>query len=150
MFPIQVQVQIVQALLVLSLQQPAVTVAVSVDPGADRHAISPLVYGVNFGDDAQAADLKWPVRRWGGNSTTRYSWQDDIANHASDWFFYNIESGPDPGTLDHALAVRTLPPYHADPFDRMLIAQAHCENLTLVTADSMIRAYDIRTLNAEA
>jgi PIN domain nuclease of toxin-antitoxin system len=32
----------------------------------------------------------------------------------------------------------------------MLIAQAHSENLTLVTADSMIRAYDIRTLNAEA
>ena len=55
-----------------------------------------------------------------------------------------------PITLNHALAVRALPPYHADPFDRMLIAQAHCENLTLVTADSMIRAYDIRTLNAEA
>ena len=36
--------------------------------------------------------LRWPVRRWGGNATTRYSWQDDIANHASDWFFYNIES----------------------------------------------------------
>jgi hypothetical protein len=30
------------------------------------------------------------VQRWGGNATTRYSWQDDIANHASDWFFYNI------------------------------------------------------------
>ena len=39
------------------------------------------------------------MRRWGGNSTTRYSWQDDIANHASDWFFYNIESQADPGTL---------------------------------------------------
>ena len=72
---------------------------VSVDPNADRRAISPLIYGVNFGDSAQAAAMRWPVRRWGGNSTTRYSWQDDIANHASDWFFYNIESGPDPGTL---------------------------------------------------
>jgi len=93
------QFPVAQALLVLALQQPNVTVAVSVDASADRHAISPLVYGVNFGDDAQAAALRWPVRRWGGNSTTRYSWQDDIANHASDWFFYNIESGPDPGTL---------------------------------------------------
>ena len=55
-----------------------------------------------------------------------------------------------PITLNHALAVRALPPHHADPFDRMLIAQAHCENLTLVTADSLIRTYDIRTLDAEA
>ena len=32
--------------------------------------------------------------------------------------------------------------------NRMLIAQAHCENLTLVTDDTLIRAYDIRTLDA--
>lgn len=86
-------------LLALVLQAPAATVTVAVDSSANRHAISPLIYGVNFGDDAQAAALHWPSRRWGGNSTTRYSWQDDIANHASDWFFYNIESQPDPGTL---------------------------------------------------
>jgi hypothetical protein len=79
---------------------PPGPVAVSVDPGADRHAISPLIYGVNFGSKAQAARIHWPVRRWGGNSTTRYSWQDDISNHASDWFFYNIEeSTPNPATL---------------------------------------------------
>ncbi|MBV8199168.1 MAG: glycoside hydrolase family 44 protein [Acidobacteria bacterium] len=65
-------------------------IAVTVDPGANRHPISPLIYGVNFGDDAQAARLRWPVRRWGGNGTTRYSWQDDTANHASDWFFYDL------------------------------------------------------------
>src|ERR1035437_8620997 len=33
-------------------------------------------------------------------------------------------------SLNPALAVRTPPPHHADPFDRMLVAQAHCENLT--------------------
>jgi hypothetical protein len=75
-------------------------VSVTIDPGLDRHAISPLIYGVNFGSDAQAARLHWPVRRWGGNSTTRYSWQHDISNHASDWFFYNIEEdNPNPGAL---------------------------------------------------
>ncbi|HVT15107.1 MAG TPA: glycoside hydrolase family 44 protein [Thermoanaerobaculia bacterium] len=78
----------------------AAAVSVSVDPGAKRHPISPLIYGVNFGDDAQAAALRWPVRRWGGNATTRYSWQDDIANRASDWFFYNIENAnANPGAL---------------------------------------------------
>jgi PIN domain nuclease of toxin-antitoxin system len=53
-----------------------------------------------------------------------------------------------PISLHHALAIRTLPAHHADPFDRMLIAQAKCENLTLVTADTSIRAYDVRTLDA--
>lgn len=79
---------------------PPVTVQVS--PDLDRRPISPLIYGVNFGDAAQAADLRWPVRRWGGNATTRYSWQHDISNRASDWFFYNIENdNPNPGTLPH-------------------------------------------------
>ena len=78
----------------------AATITVTVDPGADRHPISPLIYGVNFGDDAQAARLRWPVRRWGGNATTRYSWQDDVANHASDWFFYNLPNDdPNPQNL---------------------------------------------------
>jgi hypothetical protein len=71
---------------------PPATVTVTVDPEADRHPVSPFIYGVNFGSDSQAASLHWPVRRWGGNATTRYSWQDDISNKASDWFFYNIEA----------------------------------------------------------
>jgi Glycoside hydrolase family 44 len=75
-------------------------IMVTVDPGAGRHPISPLIYGVNFGDDTQAARLRWPVRRWGGNSTTRYSWQDDTTNHASDWFFYNLpDDNPNPQSL---------------------------------------------------
>jgi len=53
------------------LAAAAGAVDVAVDPGADRHPISPLVYGVNFGSDAQAARLHWPLRRWGGNATSR-------------------------------------------------------------------------------
>lgn len=53
-----------------------------------------------------------------------------------------------PITPTHAMAVRTLPLHHRDPFDRMLIAQAQCEGLTLVTADPRIMAYDVRTIDA--
>jgi Glycoside hydrolase family 44 len=69
---------------------PSATVTVAVDPAAGRLPISPLIYGVNFGDDTQAAQRHWPARRWGGNATTRYNWQLDDNNHASDWFFENI------------------------------------------------------------
>jgi PIN domain nuclease of toxin-antitoxin system len=42
---------------------------------------------------------------------------------------------------EHALALRTLPALHKDPFDRILFAQARCEGMTLVTADRDIAAY---------
>ena len=43
----------------------------------------------------------------------------------------------------HALAAAALPPHHQDPFDRMLVAQARLEDLTLVTADRILAAYDV-------
>jgi len=46
-------------------------------------------------------------------------------------------------TTEHALAVEQLPPYHKDPFDRMLIAQAQIERLTLVTRDPNMKAYGV-------
>ena len=51
-------------------------------------------------------------------------------------------------TTEHALAVEGLPPHHDDPFDRMLIAQANIERLTLVTRDRRMRAYDVRLMEA--
>jgi PIN domain nuclease of toxin-antitoxin system len=44
-------------------------------------------------------------------------------------------------TAEHAEVAPALPRLHADPFDRMLIAQAVVERLVLVTADDQIRAY---------
>lgn len=67
--------------------------ALSVDVSADRHAISPDIYGMNFPDATLAAELHMSVQRWGGNSTTRYNWQADIANRGSDWYFENVFEG---------------------------------------------------------
>lgn len=44
-------------------------------------------------------------------------------------------------TPQHAIAVETLPAHHADPFDRMLVAQARTEPLRLVTQDKELAAY---------
>lgn len=41
----------------------------------------------------------------------------------------------------HAVGVASLPPHHGDPFDRMLIAQAKAERLTLLTHDKTLAAY---------
>jgi PIN domain nuclease of toxin-antitoxin system len=48
----------------------------------------------------------------------------------------------------HVLGVGSLPFHHRDPFDRLLIAQAQAEDLTLVTSDRKFAAYGIRLLPA--
>ena len=44
-------------------------------------------------------------------------------------------------TGEHAAAVLSLPPLHKDPFDRLLVAQAQIERLTLLTSDKMVAKY---------
>ncbi len=60
---------------------------------AKASKISPLIYGIAFGDDA------WPrlgatARRWGGNRSTRYNWETHFDNAAQDWFFENHAAPP--------------------------------------------------------
>lgn len=51
-----------------------------------------------------------------------------------------------PISLDHVELSATLPLHHRDPFDRMLVAQAQHEGLTLVTHDDVIGRYDVPVL----
>jgi PIN domain nuclease of toxin-antitoxin system len=49
--------------------------------------------------------------------------------------------------FEHAREAGRLPPLHGDPFDRMLVAQARVEGLTLATADEAIRRYEVAVLD---
>ncbi len=51
-------------------------------------------------------------------------------------------------TVEHAYAVGKLPLYHRDPFDRILVAQAKVEGMTIVTRDNHIKKYKIPLINA--
>lgn len=75
---------------------PPNAITLRVDVNAARKPISPYIYGMNqYGTrDSEAAllqELAVPVRRWGGNATSRYNYQTDISNHAADWFFNNLK-----------------------------------------------------------
>src|ERR1043165_4078604 len=70
------------------------TVTINVDASANRHPISPLIYGVAFANPAsQLGDLNVPVHRSGGNSESRYNWELNAHNHANDWFFESLDDG---------------------------------------------------------
>jgi PIN domain nuclease of toxin-antitoxin system len=53
-----------------------------------------------------------------------------------------------PITLAHALAVADLPAHHNDPFERVQVAQACFEGLTLITRDRQLVAYDVQIILA--
>ena len=89
-FPIQALLAHVLALasgLVLA-QNAAVTV--NVDVAANRHPISPFVYGIAYGTSADLNDLNAPLNRYGGNNASRYNWQLNADNRDFDWYFESI------------------------------------------------------------
>jgi hypothetical protein len=71
------------------------TIEVEVDLSAERRPVSEDIFGVNFADTSRLASVPFSVNRRGGNSTTRYNWQVDVHNTASDWFFMNIPNAVD-------------------------------------------------------
>ena len=76
-------------------------VTLRVDAGRGHHAISPLIYGVNFASQVSGLGKAFtvPVDRWGGNSTSRYNYTNHTYNTGSDWYFENIVASGG-GTLD--------------------------------------------------
>jgi PIN domain nuclease of toxin-antitoxin system len=67
----------------------------------------------------------------------------DLLEHVRDSGFRELPIGS-----AHAMAAGRLPPIHRDPFDRMLVAQARCEGLTLVTRDPLCQQYEVAILPA--
>ncbi|HWF18938.1 MAG TPA: glycoside hydrolase family 44 protein [Verrucomicrobiae bacterium] len=70
------------------------TAVITIDAGANRHPISPLIYGVAFATQPQLADLNAPLNRSGGNLETRYNWQLNAHNHDDDYYFESIADSP--------------------------------------------------------
>ncbi len=64
--------------------------ALAVNGTADRHPISPNIYGMNFAPPGLAKELDLPVDRWGGNTTDTYNWRIGSSNTGNDYYFENI------------------------------------------------------------
>jgi hypothetical protein len=60
--------------------------------------------------------------------------------HRGEWLYRALDNG------SHAAHAAWLPRHHGDPFDRILIAQALVEGLTLVSSDRSFAAYDVPLL----
>jgi uncharacterized protein (TIGR03437 family) len=87
---------LVSSFAVLGLYaQTAPTLAV--DANANRHSISPYIYGINeWSDDGLMGMMRIPVIRWGGDDATSYNWQSSIKNNTGDnpWCYENYSVSP--------------------------------------------------------
>ena len=90
-------IKTIAALLLLSLLIPGAgraeesALAVTVDLGGERKAISPYIYGVNsfYHEDALGRDVTAFALRQGGNRMTAYNWENNASNAGSDWNNYS-------------------------------------------------------------
>lgn len=81
------------------------------------------------------------------HSIGRLDLPGEPAEVVTDWI---VRSGvtPLPVLHTHALRVASLPAHHADPFDRLLVAQAQLEGVPILTADASFDGYDIEVIPA--
>jgi hypothetical protein len=90
-------VSVCASLVHLPLVDAQTTPTITVDVAADRKAIDPRIYGVNWASTSQLSALNVPLNRWGGNPTSRYNWQINADNRGADWYFQSIPYANTPG-----------------------------------------------------
>jgi hypothetical protein len=74
----------------ITITSPGTTsIAVNIDTLANRHQISPYIYGINSLNESDITNLSPSLVRFGGNETSDYNWKLFTYNSGSDWFFEN-------------------------------------------------------------
>jgi PIN domain nuclease of toxin-antitoxin system len=109
------------------------------DPQLGTAARGAIADGGNTVFVSAASAWEMEIKRALGKLRTPENLADTLANER----FIEL-----PVSFAHAAAIRALPDLHRDPFDRMLIAQAKVERLTIVTSDPMFGRYQTPVLSA--
>ncbi len=111
----------------------------SIDAGANRRAISPLIYGMAEVPSGLLNDLRPRLNRWGGNQTSRYNWkQGNAFNAARDYEFRN-------GSYNHDTPAEKLPSGVADEFIASNLAGGAETLLTIPNIGWVARDADLNT-----
>jgi PIN domain nuclease of toxin-antitoxin system len=116
-----------------------------------RHGTRKLGSRARAAIDHEAADVRVSAASAWEIATKFYAGRLTLPTPPEAWIAAAlVHSGfrPLAMTVEHAVAAGALPQVHGDPFDRMLIAQAQLENLTIVTSDTVFDAYDVKVIDA--
>jgi PIN domain nuclease of toxin-antitoxin system len=109
------------------------------DPALSPAARTAITDGNNLVFVSAATAWEIAIKRALGKLQAPSNYEEELSRHR----FTPLDI-----STAHALAVEHLPPIHQDPFDRMLVAQAMLEKLTLVTRDPRILQYGLNAIQA--
>jgi hypothetical protein len=80
-------------------------VTVTIDTLANRHQISPYIYGVNTANSNNVSGLSPGLVRWGGNQTSNYNWKTFTYNSGADWYFEDFGLGNQNGNINDSVGM---------------------------------------------
>jgi PIN domain nuclease of toxin-antitoxin system len=109
------------------------------DPALSREAYDAIADPGNWVAVSAASPWEIEIKRLKGQLEA----PEDLTDRLEAGGFHAL-----PITVEHGVAATRLPRYHRDPFDRMLIAQAQLEGLTIVTRDPRFAPYAVATMPA--
>lgn len=110
--------------------------------GSDRHLTSTLADLIASGENDVFVSAVTMAEIAIKQSLGKLDAPPELADRVAEGGFTSL-----PLTAPHALGLADLPWHHHDPFDRMLIAQALAEDLTLATADPALKQYDVKLVH---
>ena len=114
-------------------------VTVNIDTLANRHQISPFVYGNNDQTISDISDMGYSFSRWGGNDASNYNWMLQTRNSAADWYFEDYGGAGDQVQLitdtqnagSHALTTMAMMDWVAGEAENSAIATGATPSRTL-------------------
>jgi hypothetical protein len=102
----------------ITMTSPGITsVAVTIDTLANRHQISPYIYGINTNNRNNIKGMAPALIRWGGNQTSDYNWKTFTYNAGGDWFFEDFGISNSDGFINDSVQ---MVKYAVDSGRRML------------------------------
>lgn len=116
-----------------------------------RHGTKKLGARARAAIAREAADVRVSAASAWEIATKFHAGRLTLPAPAESWLFTALDDSgfrPLAISVEHAVAAGALPQVHGDPFDRMLIAQARIEHLTIVTSDTVFGDYDVKVLDA--
>ena len=94
-------------------------VTVNIDALANRHAISPYVYGGNISSASNVSDSGTTLGRWGGNASSTYNWQLHTYNADADYYFEDFDTGGNGAESDSVQFITDVQNAGAHPLTTM-------------------------------
>lgn len=90
----------------ITVSSPGSTnVAVNIDTLANRHFISPYIYGINTSNSNNVSGLSPGLVRWGGNQTSNYNWKTFTYNAGADWYFSDFGLSNQNGNMNDSVGM---------------------------------------------